>query len=157
MKTYIIILLVAIQGIAQAQMLNGIASRVHDGDTFRLTQPDGSFLRIRLANIDAPEIQQPYGLLARYFLNNLINEKAVEVHITATDTYGRKVALLYVNGRQTNQLLVANGLTWNYPKYSTDTTLVSIENKARASKVGLWEEENPTPPWRFRAEKKRKK
>ena len=151
MKKHIIMLLVAIQGIVQAQTMTGKASHVYDGDSFRLYQSDGSFLRVRLANIDAPEIQQPYGLLSKLFLDSLIDEKIVEIQITATDKYGRKVALLNVDGQQINKLLVANGLAWNYPKYSTDLSLISVENQARAKKTGLWRDENPTAPWHFRA------
>lgn len=154
MKKLLILFFIALQGVVQAQLLKGKVSHVYDGDTFRLNQPSGLFERIRLANIDAPEIKQSYGLLARCFLKKLIDKKVVEVDIITTDKYGRKVALLYMNGRQINRLLVAEGLAWNYPQYSTDTILVSVEKSARVHKIGLWQEENPTPPWRFRAERR---
>ena len=149
-------LLIAVQGTAQAQTITGIATHIHDGDTFRLNQPDGSYIRVRLANIDAPEVNppQPHGKQAQHYLDSAIENKSVQIKIVDKDRYGRTVALLYHDGQQINRLLVANGHAWHYTRYSTDTTLTQLEKQAKKQKIGLWKDENQTPPWQFRKEKK---
>ena len=159
-------LAIVIQGMAQAQknviadfdMQTGTVSHIHDGDTFRLNQPDGSFIRVRLANIDAPEVQppQPYGKQAQRYLDSAIDKQTVQIKVINRDQYGRTVALLYHNGQQINRLLVANGYAWHYLKYSTDTTLTGLEKQAREKHLGLWHDPNPIEPWQFRKEKRGK-
>ena len=154
MKTKLVIcLFFAFLGMAKAQTIIGIASNVHDGDTFRLIKTDGSFIKVRLANIDAPEITQAYGIKSRDFLDSCINKKTVKVEIQTIDRYGRSVGILSVNGKEINRLLVFNGLAWHYPKYSKDKGLASIETKARGKKIGLWSDKTPMAPWEFRAAK----
>lgn len=150
-------MLFVILGIAKAQTIVGIASNVHDGDTFRLTKDDGSLIKVRLANIDAPEITQPYGIMSRDLLDSYINEKTVKVDIQTTDRYGRKVGVLHVGDKQVNRLMVANGLAWHYTKYSKDKGLISIENDAKTKKIGLWRDNNPISPWEYRDKKRSEK
>jgi len=48
--------------------------------------------RIRIAGIDAPEINTPGGLKAKQSLSNKISGKTVLCTVQARDTYGRVVA-----------------------------------------------------------------
>lgn len=79
--------------------------RVIDGDTI-LAQIEcpcckiTSQQRIRLARIDAPELQgaaRGSALLSRDFLRNLIEKKTVEICVTRTwpDKYGRVLAEIW--------------------------------------------------------------
>jgi endonuclease YncB( thermonuclease family) len=48
--------------------------RVVDGDTIR-ARADGKEIKIRLVNIDAPEIGQPFGNKSKNFLDKLLYAK----------------------------------------------------------------------------------
>ena len=50
--------------------------RVVDGDTIR-AEAKGKEIKIRLVEIDAPEMNQPFGAQSKNFLNRLLNEKDV--------------------------------------------------------------------------------
>ncbi|TXI13288.1 MAG: thermonuclease family protein [Pedobacter sp.] len=153
-KILILVALLAAQTIVFAQKVSGVASNVHDGDTFKLTIADGTILKIRLANIDAPELTQAHGLASRDFLKSLIDQKNVSVELQTKDKYTRLVGVVFLNNQNVNQALVANGQAWHYLKYSKDSELFSIEKMAKAHKKGLWKDENPTPPWKYREEKR---
>ncbi len=65
------------------------------------------------------------------------------------------VGLLVVpTNRQAEQ--VKAGFAWHYKKYqheqsSEDQQLYAdAENKARDERLGLWRENNPSPPWEYR-------
>ncbi|TXI14821.1 MAG: nuclease [Pedobacter sp.] len=153
-KILILTFLIAAQAIAFAQKVSGIASNIHDGDTFRLTQTDGTVLKIRLANIDAPELDQAHGIASRDFLKSMIDQKNVVVEIQTKDKYARSVGVVFLNNQNINRLLVANGHAWHYLKYSKDAELYIIEKSAKMNKNGLWSTANPTPPWKFREDKR---
>lgn len=98
---------------------------VVDGDTIWL---EG--VKIRIANIDTPEISQPQcsreydlGIKARDRLVALLNQgafSAVAVGNRDEDRYGRKLRVLVRNGRSLGDQLVAEGLarTWTGRKES---------------------------------------
>jgi endonuclease YncB( thermonuclease family) len=45
---------------------------------------------------------------------------------------------------------VKRGMAWVYDKYVRDRSFYAIQDKARASKVGLWADDNPVKPWEYR-------
>jgi endonuclease YncB( thermonuclease family) len=65
------------------------------------------------------------------------------------------IASVYVNNQCLNQALVSNGLAWHFKKYSKDMSYDVLEQKARASKIGLWSDPNPTAPWDWRKSKRK--
>ena len=44
--------------------------------------------------------------------------------------------------------MVANGYAWAFKKYSKK--YAPDESNAKHEKLGLWAEEDPTPPWEYR-------
>lgn len=88
-----------------ADTLRGRVSRVIDGDTFELsgvtaTAPSGnkynSTETIRIADIDAPELNTGAGKRSRDALERKINGKVVTCTVKSRDTYGRVVASVRV-------------------------------------------------------------
>ncbi len=65
--------------------ISGLVIAVADGDTVTLQTADNPKLKIRLAEIDTPEIRQPYGLEARRLLNDLVFNQTVQVKTTGLD------------------------------------------------------------------------
>ena len=125
----------------------------HDGDTIRIRR-DEKVERIRLAGIDAPEMQQQFGIASRDYLENKVLGRKVEIQERGKDKYGRTVAEIFTeDGKDVNHLLVRQGLAWRYPAYAGNDRLLAIfESMARAERLGLWADHAAEPPWVFRKE-----
>ena len=142
----------------QAQSITGKVVAITDGDTFKLLTQDSTVIRVRLANIDCPEKKQPFSAKAKAFVSDAIFNKNVVIEVLKKDRYRRSIAnVKYDDSLHLNYEIVKNGLAWHYVKYSKDTILQKLEDKARASKIGLWADKNAIPPWEWRANKKKKK
>lgn len=132
----------------------GKVVRVIDGDTIVVLRrlPGGaSQVRVRLADIDAPEMGQPFGRAAREFCGWACFGQEVAVTERGQDKYGRSIALIYLpDGWCLNRELVKAGFAWNYKQYSTDPSLEKLESLARKAKIGLWADPYPVPPWEWR-------
>ncbi|PSB04929.1 thermonuclease family protein [Merismopedia glauca] len=132
-----------------------IVLSVHDGDTIRTQE-----YRIRLACIDSPELKQPLGYQSRDNLLKLISQSnnRIQLQIVDTDRYGRKVALIYTNGKLLNLQQVTDGMAYVYQKYLNNCPQVEqvkqAENTAKQQKRGVWGG-NYQPPWEFRHDKRR--
>ncbi|GIW43492.1 MAG: hypothetical protein KatS3mg077_0774 [Candidatus Binatia bacterium] len=123
---------------------------VSDGDTF-VVRYGGRNLRIRLAEVDAPELRQPYGREARAFTARLVIDKVVHIEPRAVDRYDRIVARVRTaDGKNLCEELLRNGLAWWYRRYSNDRHLEALEAEAKRQKRGLWADPDPVPPWLYR-------
>ena len=120
-----------------------------DGDTVMVLR-GGQKLKIRLANIDAPEKDQAFGKQSRESLLEMVDRKQVQIDSKAVDQYGRTVGLISVDGRNVNQEQLKRGMAWEYSHYHADKTYLSLQNNARQARRGLWAQANPQPPWQWR-------
>ena len=123
---------------------------VHDGDTITCLDENNQQQKIRMAEIDAPEIGQDFGKVSRDAMAGMVFGKTVEVVDDGKDRYGRWIGHVYVNGMDVNRQMVATGNAWHYAAYSKDQSLADLQSQAQAQKLGLWAQPNPTPPWEFR-------
>jgi len=124
---------------------------VSDGDTLT-AKCDGvvEHLKIRMAEIDAPEKAQPWGTKSKESLSNLCFGKTASIIVQEKDRYGRSVARVTCNGIDANLEQVKSGMAWAYTQYLKDKSIRSAEDQAKEKKHGLWVDEKPTPPWEFR-------
>lgn len=124
---------------------------VADGDTLTVSH-NRRKLKIRLYGVDAPEKLQEWGAEARLFTTNMIDEQTVRVTPVNRDRYGRTVAYVVLKGgTNLNYELVANGFAWWYRQYAkNDLQFQFREIKARLQRKGLWNDDEPVPPWQFR-------
>jgi endonuclease YncB( thermonuclease family) len=137
--------------------ITGKVVAITDGDTFKLLTRDSILHRIRIANIDCPERKQPFSKRAKQFTSEAIFGKNVKVEILSTDRYGRYIGnVIYDDSLVLGEELLKHGYAWHYIKYSKDVGLQKLEDKARANKVGLWQDKNAIPLWEWRAHKKKK-
>lgn len=133
----------------QGQQLSGIVSKVTDGDSFELLAADQR-TKIRLFGIDCPEINQPYGDSATYYLNGFLHDSVIVI-VRDVDKYGRTVADVFYNDTLINYTLIANGLAWHYKKYSDDIILSEAETEAKNMGVGVWRDSVQIAPWDWRS------
>ena len=131
---------------------------VADGDTLtaRCGQP-GRYeqIKVRLAEIDAPEKAQPFGARSKESLSDLCYLQQAAIRPTAKDRYGRLVARVECRGRDANLEQVRVGMAWAYTQYQTDASFPQAEQSARTARLGLWRDPvAPVPPWQWRREVK---
>lgn len=95
---------------------------IADGDTLTLLTADKRQIKVRLAEIDAPESGQPYGRHAKQVLSDLAFGRQARVRVVDRDRYGR------------------------------DPGLFALEEEARKQRRGLWAlpEAQKIPPWEWR-------
>ena len=139
-----------------AGTLSGRVVAVSDGDTLTLLTADKQQVKVRLAEIDTPEKRQPFGSRSRQALADKVFGKDVTVVVREKDRYGRTVGRIYLDGRDINAELVAEGYAWVYRQYAKDQRLFQLEDEARALKRGLWAlpEADRQPPWEWRRAQK---
>ena len=88
---------------------------VIDGDTIDI---EGT--RIRLAGIDAPELEDPYGKQARSALIRLCHGAEMRAVAEGEQTHVRLVATCYLpDGRDLSAEMVKAGLAIDWPKFSS--------------------------------------
>ena len=123
---------------------------VSDGDTATCLTDSKKQIKIRFDQIDAPESGQDFGSAAKQALSNLIFGRTVNLKIKTTDKYGRTVAEVFHNNKNINKEMVKKGYAWAYREYMTDNEYLTLEAQAKAQKLGLWSQPNPTYPSNFR-------
>jgi micrococcal nuclease len=133
-----------------AASFTGKLVKVLDGDTVEVMH-DGKAERIRLAQIDCPEKNQPFGQAAKRYVLDIAAQKIVTVQVDTVDRYGRTVGEVFLpDGINLNKQIVGSGYAWQYKRYSKDTEYADLELGARVQRLGLWQEKNPIPPWQWR-------
>lgn len=135
-----------------ASEFKGKVIRVLDGDTIEVLQSNKP-VRIRLANIDAPEKAQAFGRWSTHQLKGLVAAQLVTVTYTETDRYERIIGRVFTaNGIEANRYMVQVGAAWVYELYNADKALPALQQEAQTQKRGLWADSQPVPPWEWRRE-----
>ena len=128
---------------------------ITDGDTLtaRCGEP-GAYqqVKVRLAEIDAPERSQPYGQRSRQSLAALCHQQQARIQPTGHDRYGRTIAQVECAGADAQLHQVKTGMAWHYVKYSNSAQLADAQVQAMAERRGLWAQAAPLAPWVWRAE-----
>lgn len=155
MKIFLLILMLfLIPRFAYAQSFEGKVVGITDGDTITVLTVGNKQVKVRLAEIDAPEKAQPFGQKSKQALSDMAFGKQVRIDQEDIDRYGRIVGRVYFNGFDINAELVRQGMVWVYRQYAKDLKLLDIEAEAKASRRGLWGDPDPIPPWEWRRGKR---
>ena len=133
-----------------AALVVGLVVAIADGDTLTVLSEDFQQVKVRLAEIDAPEKRQAFGTRSRQSLSELCHEKRAEVRVTDVDRYKRIVGRVSCGGVDANAAQVRRGMAWVYDRYAKDKTLYRLQDEARSAGRGPWADQNPTDPWDWR-------
>ena len=144
------VLLFSVAPPALGETLLGNVIRVVDGDTVAFKVHNGPIKKIRLADIDTPERDQPWGTESTSALRTWSLNFPARIEVVDTDRYGRLVATLWVDDENINRRLVKEGHAWVYRRYLRDASLTELEAKAKSNRSGLWSGKNVIQPsdWR---------
>lgn len=123
---------------------------ISDGDTVTVVDKDKQQVKIRLAEIDAPESHQAFGSPSKQSLSNLCFGKQAEIIPQVKDRYKRTVARIKCDGVDANAQQVKRGMAWVYRQYAKDHNLYILEHEAKVERRGLWIDASLTEPWEFR-------
>lgn len=123
---------------------------VSDGDTITVLTEGHKQIKVRLAEIDAPEKAQAFGQRSKQALSDLVFGKTVRVEQQDMDRYRRVVGRVFIGATDVNAEQVRQGMAWVYRQYLRDRTLLTVEKEAREARRGLWSDPHPVPPWEYR-------
>jgi len=130
-------ILLGVCSMVQAEQFDAKVIAVMDGDTV-LVLHDGKKIKVRLANIDAPESDQEFGKESRQALVNRVLKKQVHISSQAVDSYGRMIAEISVDGKSVNEEQVQNGMAWEYSHFHSNKRYLSLYKEAQQARRGLW-------------------
>lgn len=141
---------------ARAEAMNTLPARlvkVIDGDSIAVTL-NGRETEIRLYGIDAPEYRQAHGDEATQALRRLLAGRALSIRPVTQDAYRRTVALVFADGTDVGEAMIAEGRAWVFTRYCEEAFCErwrERELQARAAGLGLWRDAAPVSPWAWRA------
>lgn len=140
-QNFILILLATIC----LQLQSQIVIKVIDGDTYKVLL-NGKLQTIRLANVDAPELDQSFGIAVRDSVVSLIKGSTLSLEAITRDLFGRLIVAAKYKGVSLDSLLIAKGLAWFYISYSHKLELKNYEAAAKLKGLGIWQCVQPVPP-----------
>jgi len=129
--------------------LTGQVINITDGDNL-VVVIDKQWVRVRLAGIDAPEKNQPFGTDSKQSLSDLCFWEQVTVASKGKDQYGRMLAKVRCRDVDAGEEQLRRGMAWVYNRYAKDPSLNPLQEEAKVAKRGLWVDPHARPPWKWR-------
>ncbi|QIL83696.1 thermonuclease family protein [Diaphorobacter sp. HDW4A] len=129
---------------------------VSDGDSlFTRCHASGSSIawpeKVRIADIDAPELSQNFGRESKAHLEALCLGKEAEIATVTRDQYERLVAHVRCGGVDAASAQLQSGQAWLYTwRHKPIPAMQSLQDRAQAQRLGLWSEARPQAPWNYR-------
>ena len=149
---FLVFALVISTSVQSTEDIYGIVVSIADGDTVTLKADDTTH-KIRLAEIDTPERDQPYGLAATSALTDLLLGHQVQVKVVKeSDRYGRVIGRIFIEQKDVSAHMVKQGHAMVYRRYLSDKSLLVLEADAKSKELGLWglPKEDRVAPWVWR-------
>ncbi len=150
MRLLLLLLTSVIFNLACAEEFDAKVIVVMDGDTVMVLR-DGKKVKVRLANIDAPESNQEFGKESRQSLANRVLKKQVRVNSLAVDSFGRMIAEISLDGQSVNEEQVRKGMAWANSHSHRNKHYLELNKQAKQSRRGLWAQSvQPVSPDQWR-------
>lgn len=151
MRLLLALLLFLSAGTAWAESFVARSVKVLDGDTVLVwREAGGRPMKVRLADIDAPEKGQEFGDASRQSLAKILSGRQVRVDPLAVDVYGRLVARLYTEEGSVNAELIRRGMAWEYSLHHRNQEYLRLQDEAQQARRGLWAQDDPVAPSQWR-------
>ena len=137
-----------------AASLFGKVIEVNSGDVitiFNLNRP----VRVRLLGVDAPEMDQAFGDVAKNHLSALVYDKSVLVEYSGIAADSSLTGRVLLNNADICAQMIRDGAAWfdvnNVSRVNVSDREVYQQSElaARNERRGLWQAEKPTAPWDF--------
>src|SRR5436190_441682 len=119
-----IIMLLRCAGAAYGETLGARIVGITDGDTLTVLV-DQQQIKVRLADIDAPESKQAFGARSKQALSDLCFQQEARLETQGRDRYGRTIATVYCAGRNANAEQVWRGMAWVFDRYAKPNSPLS--------------------------------
>lgn len=136
------------------EAVSGRVVRITDGDGVLADVVSVGRVNVRLAYVDAPEHDQPWGPESKKALARLARGGELRFRLLYRNRYARAVALVWTAGTVVNEELVRQGHAWVYSQYVPKPLrgrYGALEREARGAKRGLWGTgTRPVAPWDWR-------
>ncbi len=176
------VLLLAIANLSMAKMMVSEAEitkckpiEIIDGNNIICLTDKKEQVKVRLYQIDAPELDQPFGEKAKQVLSKMIYDRVVKIDsigdryklTLSTISYFSPVPCPLSNPKLGNQHrecvkivnvnleMIKQGYAWYNRFDGENPAYKQEEQEARAAKRGLWTDDNPISPWGWRAKNKK--
>src|SRR4029434_6022838 len=131
MRLYVVLALFLASQVATAETLSGRVIGISDGDTLTVLV-DRKQVKVRIADIDAPEVKQAFGTRSRQALATLCHQKPAQVIDKGLDRYGRTIGVVSCAGWDAATEQVRAGMAWVFTRYAAaDSPLYALETEAR--------------------------
>lgn len=137
---------------------SGRVVAVGDGDSITVVDDARREHRVRFFAIDAPELNQAFGMQSKQHLSDLVYGKTVTIEVHGRDRYERAVGKVTLDGLDINLEQIRSGFAWHYRQFENQQSWPDrvayrdAETAARGASIGLWSDSDPTPPWIYRKE-----
>jgi micrococcal nuclease len=134
--------------------LFGKVIEVNSGDVITISNLNRP-VRVRLLGVDAPEMDQAFGDVARKHLSDLVYDKPVLVEYAGISGDHSLNGRVLLEGADVGAQMIRDGAAWVDPSTQhrlseTDREVYhQSEEAARGERRGLWQQENPVAPWEF--------
>ncbi|WP_434778127.1 thermonuclease family protein [Neisseria sp. Ec49-e6-T10] len=160
---------------SQAKATSCQVLEVITGDTFKCVTENEKVVTVKLYQIYAPELDQPYGQQAKKILSGLILGQKIRL-LEMRPYPDSKENKRFINKGSNNLILaeihlysemkdqfslydlinfkiLAQGYVWFKNSEPNEHPYEQVEEQARKNKYGLWADPNPIPPWKWRKQK----
>ena len=132
--------------------------RVIDGDSLSVRcDPGAQLVQVRIAAIDAPELNQPAGQDAKRVLMKLTHGRTVQLDCLKRDRYRRALCALSTQAQGDIGLaMVRKGMAWCFSRYLHEQPAGWRQRCERAQQLaqqaahGLWRDPQAHAPWSWR-------
>ncbi len=138
--------------VAAEDSINGKVSEVIDGNTLIIETRENETYTVLLHGIDSPEPGQQYADQSTAFLKKLLLNKKITLTTHGRDRKGNRYVKILIDGApDPRHELLRAGLAWPAERHN-EPQLEVLKEEARQKNLGIWQEEDPTPPWTYRRE-----
>jgi len=134
---------------------NGRAVVVVSGSLVEVAGGSGPVVHVRLANVEAPGREAPFGVACRHFLSSLVSGRDLQVKPLPAiyqDRPGEVVAVVTEGGRDVGLAMVTEGCAWHANAYGKQgqtaedfSRYVQAQTRAKNARAGFWVDPSAWP------------